>query len=184
MRLITLLIAIAALAVAAPAIADKGGNPPWPARSFLVADPTLRLAPPQSLPFESVGFAGHQASTARQAVEDVATEELCCVLLDVHLPDLSGYEVCQSLKTRHGRRLPVIFVSGDRTAAIDRVTGFLLGADDYIAAMLRLWRTASTGFVGQHRRARAGRSWVRRGDERAATRRLSRAGSVSRFSPK
>jgi two-component system OmpR family response regulator len=94
-------------------------------------DPLARAAVIAAL--ERVGFAGHEASTARQALEDAATKQPCCVLLDARLPDLSGYEVCQSLKAEHGRRLPVIFVSGDRTAAIDRVTGFLLGADDYMA---------------------------------------------------
>lgn len=99
----------------------------------LVADSDPRARAAAIAALERVGFAGHQASTARQALEDAVTEQPCCVLLDVDLPDLSGYEVCRSLKAEHGRRLPVIFVSRDRTAAIDRVTGFLLGADDYMA---------------------------------------------------
>ena len=102
-------------------------------RVVLVADADARARAAVIAALERVGFAGHQASTARQALEDAATEQPCCVLLDVHLPDLSGYEVCQSLRATHGRRLPIIFLSRDRTAAIDRVIGFLLGADDYVA---------------------------------------------------
>jgi DNA-binding response OmpR family regulator len=101
-------------------------------RVVLVADPDPRARAAVIAALERVGFAGHQASTARQALADAATEQPCCVLLDVHLPDLSGYEVCQSLRAEHGRRVPIIFLSRDRTAAMDRVIGFLLGADDYV----------------------------------------------------
>jgi DNA-binding NarL/FixJ family response regulator len=55
------------------------------------------------------------------------------VILDVCLPDLSGYEVCRQLKDRFGDGLPVLFVSGVRKESLDRVAGLLIGADDYLA---------------------------------------------------
>jgi DNA-binding NarL/FixJ family response regulator len=51
----------------------------------------------------------------------------------VRLDDLSGYEVCTRLREAHGEALPIVFVSGDRTASFDRVAGLLMGADDYLA---------------------------------------------------
>jgi DNA-binding NarL/FixJ family response regulator len=54
------------------------------------------------------------------------------VVLEVDLPDASGYEVCQELHEAHGSELPVIFVAEHRTAATDRVAGLLVGADDYL----------------------------------------------------
>jgi DNA-binding NarL/FixJ family response regulator len=54
------------------------------------------------------------------------------VILDVCLPDLSGYEVCRQLKDRFGDGLPVMFVSGVRKESFDRVAGLLIGADDYL----------------------------------------------------
>jgi DNA-binding NarL/FixJ family response regulator len=54
------------------------------------------------------------------------------VIVDVCLPDLSGYEVCRRLKERFGDGLPVLFVSGVRTESFDRVAGLLIGADDYL----------------------------------------------------
>jgi DNA-binding NarL/FixJ family response regulator len=54
------------------------------------------------------------------------------VIVDVCLPDLSGYEVCRRLKERFGDGLPVLFVSGVRTESFDRVAGLLIGGDDYL----------------------------------------------------
>jgi DNA-binding NarL/FixJ family response regulator len=54
------------------------------------------------------------------------------VLLEVNLPEASGYEVCHELRQKHGDGLPIVFVSGDRTTSADRVAGLLVGADDYL----------------------------------------------------
>jgi two-component system nitrate/nitrite response regulator NarL len=54
------------------------------------------------------------------------------VLLDVRLPQTSGYEIYRQLRERCGSALPIIFVSGERTDAYDRSAGLLLGADDYL----------------------------------------------------
>ena len=54
------------------------------------------------------------------------------VVLEVALPDVSGYEVCRALRDDFGPRLPLVFVSGVRTEAKDRVAGLLVGADDYL----------------------------------------------------
>ncbi len=54
------------------------------------------------------------------------------VLLDWMLPDMSGTEVCRSLRTaERTRRIPVIMVTA-RSEEIDRVVGFEIGADDYV----------------------------------------------------
>lgn len=51
------------------------------------------------------------------------------VLLDLHLPDLDGFEVCRRLRTTSA--VPIIVVSA-RGEEIDRVLGLELGADDYV----------------------------------------------------
>ena len=51
------------------------------------------------------------------------------VILDVGLPDASGFEICRRLRERHA--LPVIFLTA-RSDEIDRVLGLELGADDYM----------------------------------------------------
>jgi DNA-binding NarL/FixJ family response regulator len=54
------------------------------------------------------------------------------VLLDVNLPDMSGYTVCRELRAEYGDRLPIVFLSGYRTESMDRAAGLLIGGDDYI----------------------------------------------------
>ena len=54
------------------------------------------------------------------------------VILEVDLPDASGYELCRELLDEYGDDLPVIFVSARRTEPGDRVAGLLVGADDYL----------------------------------------------------
>jgi DNA-binding NarL/FixJ family response regulator len=45
---------------------------------------------------------------------------------------VTGYAVCRELREEYGEALPIIFVTGERTEAGDRVAGLLLGADDYV----------------------------------------------------
>jgi DNA-binding response OmpR family regulator len=54
------------------------------------------------------------------------------VVLDAQLPDMSGYQVCQTMKKDLSqRRTPIIMVSGRFTEPQDRIEGFELGADDF-----------------------------------------------------
>ena len=56
------------------------------------------------------------------------------VVLDLQLPDMSGYQLCQLFKKDPSlRRVPVVMVSGRFTEPQDRIQGFELGADDYFA---------------------------------------------------
>jgi DNA-binding NarL/FixJ family response regulator len=73
-----------------------------------------------------------ETSTGADAIAIARRTPLALVLLDVHLPDISGYEVCRELRDTFGEHLPIMFVSGTRTEAYDRVGGLLLGADDYV----------------------------------------------------
>ena len=59
----------------------------------------------------------------------LAHEGADLVLLDLHLPDLDGFEVCRRLRTVSS--VPIIVVSA-RGEEIDRVLGLELGADDYV----------------------------------------------------
>lgn len=79
-----------------------------------------------------VGYDVREASTANEALEAVAQHRPALVLLDVRLPDISGYEVCRRLRDEFGDGIAIVFLSGDRTADYDRTAGLLLGADDYI----------------------------------------------------
>jgi DNA-binding NarL/FixJ family response regulator len=81
---------------------------------------------------EPLGYVVHEAATAGAALSLTSRERPGVVLLDVHLPDTSGYEVCRRLRDEFGNNIVIIFLSADRTEEFDRAAGILLGADDYI----------------------------------------------------
>jgi DNA-binding NarL/FixJ family response regulator len=81
---------------------------------------------------EPLGYVVHQAATAGAALSVTTRERPAVVLLDVRLPDISGYEVCRRLQDTFGNDIAIVFLSGERTEEFDRTAGMLLGADDYI----------------------------------------------------
>jgi DNA-binding NarL/FixJ family response regulator len=78
------------------------------------------------------GFATREVSTGAAAISSVREERPAAVLLDVILPGATGYEICRELKDEHGPELPIVFVTGARKEAADKVAGILVGGDDYI----------------------------------------------------
>jgi DNA-binding NarL/FixJ family response regulator len=81
---------------------------------------------------EQAGFAVVEADSGEEALRMADEGEPSLVLLDVHLPGFSGYEICRSLREEHGQGIGIIFLSGSKTDSIDRATGLGLGADDYV----------------------------------------------------
>ncbi len=82
------------------------------------------------------GFSVTVASTGQQALEIAHSQELDLVLLDLRLPDISGYDVCKQLRAE-GKRMPILILTA-LDDEIDRVLGLELGADDYIVKPYRL----------------------------------------------
>lgn len=80
------------------------------------------------------GFTVLYAYGQKGALELLQIEQFDLVLLDISLADGNGFSVCSAIKAEYG--LPVIFLtaSGDEYST---VTGFDLGADDYIAKPFR-----------------------------------------------
>ena len=79
-----------------------------------------------------IGFETAETPTGPETLEAVARLKPSLVVLDVSLPDVSGYEVCRELRDEYGSEVGIIFVSRERTTPADRVAGLLVGADDYI----------------------------------------------------
>ena len=78
-------------------------------------------------------FAIATASNGRQALEQVEKENPDLVLLDVMMPDMSGFEVAQHLKSNPNTAdIPIIFLSALYSTA-DIVKGFQVGANDFIS---------------------------------------------------
>lgn len=79
------------------------------------------------------GYEIRKALTGKMALTAVATALPDLILLDIKLPDMSGYEVCQQLKAnRQSYKVPIIFISA-LNDVFDKVKAFSVGGVDYIA---------------------------------------------------
>jgi len=100
--------------------------------TILIADgdPAFRRVAAQAL--GATGLRIREATTGHEALDAAESEDIVLVVLEVHLEEMSGYEVCRRLRDERGEGLPILFVSQDRTEVFDRVAGLLVGADDYL----------------------------------------------------
>ncbi len=72
------------------------------------------------------------AVTGTEALEKIQVSRPALVLLDVRLPDISGFDVCAQLKANaHTRDIPIIFMTA-LTDLSDKIKGLSIGAVDYI----------------------------------------------------
>ncbi len=76
------------------------------------------------------GYDVDDAATAEEGLARFDHRASDCVLLDVMLPDLDGYEVCRRLRKKSD--VPIIMVTA-RSESIDVVAGLEAGADDYVS---------------------------------------------------
>jgi DNA-binding NarL/FixJ family response regulator len=103
------------------------------AGTVLVADPDAGTRREIAAALDRAGYRTVEAESAAEALTVIRHEaEVDLVLLELEFPDMTGYEVCRELRDDYGEALPIIFLSGTRTEALDRVAGLLLGADDFI----------------------------------------------------
>jgi DNA-binding response OmpR family regulator len=100
--------------------------------AILVVDDDADVRTLVSRALGGLGYRVEQASTGTEALAAMRSNGCVMVVLDVRLPDISGYEVCRELRDEFGEQLPIMFLSGERTESFDRVGGLLLGADDYL----------------------------------------------------
>ena len=84
------------------------------------------------------GYLTRRAIDAREGLYLIEREVPDVILLDVHLPDISGYQLCRTLRDDYGDTLGIILISGERKESMDRAAGLLLGADDYMVKPLML----------------------------------------------
>src|SRR5688572_1870108 len=98
-------------------------------RTILMVEDEQSITAPLSEALAREGFDTEVAGTATRALELAGRIDPDLVLLDVMLPDGSGYDVCREL--RAGSRVPIIMLTA-RGEETDRIVGLELGADDYI----------------------------------------------------
>ncbi|HWP04902.1 MAG TPA: response regulator transcription factor [Polyangiaceae bacterium] len=101
-----------------------------PKRTILVIEdePHIVLGLKDALEFE--GFAVLTAPNGRVGIELTQKERPDAILLDLMLPDLNGYEVCEDVR-RTNQFVPIIMLTAKSQEA-DKIRGLQAGADDYV----------------------------------------------------
>jgi DNA-binding response OmpR family regulator len=94
---------------------------------FIEDDEPIRLA--LRLALEDEGYEVREAADGRSGLASFAEQEPDLVLLDLRLPDLSGFEVCRTIRSTS--IVPIIVVTA-QTDTYDLVAGLEAGADDYV----------------------------------------------------
>ena len=98
-------------------------------RTILMVEDEESITAPLSEALDRDGFQTQVAGSAVEALERTNERLPDLVLLDVMLPDGSGYDVCRTLRERS--KVPIIMLTA-RGEQTDRIVGLELGADDYI----------------------------------------------------
>ena len=82
---------------------------------------------------EKEGYKPLTASNAKDALDMVRVKEPQLILLDVYMPGMDGFELCEILKNDvKTKEIPIIFISGGMSKE-DKIKGFKLGAVDFIS---------------------------------------------------
>src|SRR5215468_1381291 len=100
--------------------------------AILVVDDNAPGRYVKSRQLADLGYRVHEAATAASAVDTIRSNPIELAIIDVKLPDLSGFELCRLIKRQNASVL-VLQTSATFTAAIDRVSALDQGADAYLA---------------------------------------------------
>ena len=114
---------------------------------------------------ESEGYRVTGVNNGREAIDEHTEQRFDLVILDVMMPEKSGYDVCREIR-QHDAGLPILMLTA-KSEEIDKVVGLEIGADDYvtkpfgirellarIAALLRR-ATATSSITPQEKTARS-----------------------------
>lgn len=96
---------------------------------ILIVEDEAAIADTLVYALQAEGFTCTWVNLAADALAFQQATPADLVILDIGLPDISGFEACKRL--RRFSEVPVIFLSA-RDAEIDRVVGLEIGADDYV----------------------------------------------------
>ncbi|MCC3859784.1 response regulator [Pseudemcibacter aquimaris] len=98
-------------------------------KQILIADHDSHIRGIISKQISRIGLKSLEARTGRDALKIFGERSIDLILLETHIPDYDGLDVCREV--RKISDVPIVFIS-DHADDIDRIIGYELGADDYI----------------------------------------------------
>ncbi|OUN05690.1 DNA-binding response regulator [Flavonifractor sp. An92] len=96
---------------------------------ILVVDDEPEIADLVEVYLQSEGFTVHTCGSGTEALELVKRQPLDLAILDVMLPDISGFTLCGEIRKEH--HFPVLMLTA-KAEDTDKITGLTIGADDYM----------------------------------------------------
>ena len=97
--------------------------------SILIVEDEPTIAHSLQYVLQAEGFECRWCNLAQSGIAYALEERVDLVILDVGLPDASGFEACKKIRAQSD--VPIIFLTA-RSEEIDRVVGLEIGADDYV----------------------------------------------------
>ncbi|MTK13964.1 MAG: VanR-ABDEGLN family DNA-binding response regulator [Clostridiaceae bacterium] len=101
---------------------------------ILVVDDEREIADLVELYLKNENYTVYKFYSAKDALDCIAKDTIDLAILDVMLPDTSGFTICQKIREKYN--YPVIMLTA-KEEEIDKITGLTLGADDYITKPFR-----------------------------------------------
>jgi two-component system response regulator VanR len=101
---------------------------------ILIVDDEKEIADLLGVYFQNEGFVVSTAATVAEAWEKITSETISIALLDVMLPDGSGFSLCKKIREQY--LFPVIMLTA-KGEEMDKITGLTFGADDYVTKPFR-----------------------------------------------
>ncbi len=106
-------------------------------KSVLLVEDHKELAETVGTYLESQDYTVDYAADGLTAMHLAVTEDYDAVILDLNLPGIDGIEVCRKLRKEADRTTPIIMLTA-RDTLDDKITGFDVGADDYLVKPFEL----------------------------------------------
>lgn len=101
---------------------------------ILVIDDEREISDLIELYLQNENYEVFKFYSARDALACIESTELDLAILDIMLPEVNGFALCQKIRERH--TYPIIMLTA-KDAETDKITGLTLGADDYITKPFR-----------------------------------------------
>jgi two-component system response regulator VanR len=97
--------------------------------SILIVDDEREIADLVEVYLKNEGYTVYKFYTGKEALACIDNSKLDLAILDVMLPDIDGFQLCQKIREKYF--FPVIMLTA-KVEAIDKIMGLTIGADDYI----------------------------------------------------
>lgn len=104
------------------------------AANILIVDDEQAIADLVEVYLKNENYNIFKFYNGKDALNCIENEKLDLAILDVMLPDVDGFSICQQIREKHN--FPVIMLTA-KEEEIDKITGLTLGADDYITKPFR-----------------------------------------------